>query len=1011
MEIRSKGRVGMRGLGSVRVISSVLSVALVAVGAVAAPVSAQAAAVPVPLSGTVPAAVAGARPVGSVAGSLRLSLQVDLPLRDFAGLETAIGRLSDPASPGYQRFLTPAQLTARYGPTAAQLGTVESYLRSAGITITSVSPQRNVIDAKATADSAERVFGVPIWRWHGADGQSFYAPRGNPVLPGRIARLILAVSGLDDLARAQPDSTTCTTQPSGGAPAGTCAEPQGVGNLGYTPAQLRRAYGVTRLMGSGLCPPGQCDGTGQNIGILEFGSSWSRGDVTQFDSQYGLSSPPAMAVCPKGVPCPIPESPGTPLLEADLDLEVAHAIAPAAHVIVYESPKDTVPVFASGLGDLLTTMLNNKTITTENSISYATCESDIGSSTAYALHQQFALLAMRGEVFFASSGDHGKYCHKNSTDVTGPSYPASDPLVTAVGGTNLLLNADGSYAYEYAWSESGGGSSTYSWNTRPAWQSVPGVPAGSSRLVPDVSADAYLSGYTQPGSDYDITGPGTSYPTAALGFSVCSPGNGASCWVSAGGTSAATPLWASVAAVYNQYATSAGKIPLNANVNAQLYDLAFRHHLHSGAITDVNYKAESGADLYENAAAGWDGATGAGSPQAYTMASDLPGLAIAPGFGLPGTAVTVTGSAFRPGETVTVADTTGSAATICSGTAAADGSFICTGKIPRTASYVPQRIVATGETSAGQAATAFGVIANTHFVYAADFGDGMLLPINTSTNAAGSEIPEGGAPAGIAISADGTTAYVTDDQTNAVVPVDLATGTDGAPISVGNRPSGIALTPNGAMAYAVSGNSTNVTPINLATGTTRKPITVGSYPQDIAITPNGATAYVTDFLNGDMTPIDLAANTAGTPIPVGPNAGDIAITPNGATAYVTTFATKSRRGAVVPIDLATGTRGTPIPVGLGPEGIAITPNGATAYVTNNGSASVTPINLATGTAGTPIPVDAGPLAITLTPNGAKAYVVSGNGVTPIDLATGTAQTLITDGNFPNGIASTYDGGI
>jgi hypothetical protein len=235
------------------------------------------------------------------------------------------------------------------------------------------------------------------------------------------------------------------------------------------------------------------------------------------------------------------------------------------------------------------------------------------------------MLAARGETFFVSSGDHGKYCDNSSTAITGPQYPASDPLVTAVGGTNLLLNTDNSYAAEYAWSESGGGSSTYSWNKRPSWQRGTGIPAGGQRLVPDVSAEAFcsLSGCRgHRGYDYDITGPGTSYPNAALGFSVrtrCK--SDAQCWISDGGTSLASPIWASIAAIYNQYAASAGQTPLNANVNAQLYHMAFTDRHPGGPITDVTSQAESGADLYQNSGRGWDGATGVGSPQLYAMAT------------------------------------------------------------------------------------------------------------------------------------------------------------------------------------------------------------------------------------------------------------------------------------------------------------------------------------------------------------------------------------------------------
>lgn len=668
------------------------------------------------VQGNLPAAAHSARPLGPAPGSQRLSLQVNLRLRYFSKLMASIAELSDPRSSGFQRFLTPTQLTARYGPTRAQLDVVESYLRSEGIRITSINPQRNIIDANTTVSAANRAFRVSIMQWRSTGGQVIYSPLTNPVLPLSVAHLVLAVSGLDNIARLKPYTTTCTTSPVGGRPSGTCAEPAGVSNVGYAPAQLEKAYGITQLATSGLCGPKvKCDGSGQYIGILQFQSSWDPTNEAAFDSQYGLNipSPSATAFCYPKTPCPIPvDSANLAIQEADLDVEAAHAIAPGARLLVYQTTED---VF-SGLGNLLSSMLNDKATATTNSISYGTCEADVGSSQAYAMHQEFALLAMRGQVFFAASGDSGKYCFTHSgVEETGLSYPASDPLVTSVGGTNLFLNSEGSYAYEYAWSESGGGASSYSWNTRPSWQKGRGVPAGKRRLVPDVSADAFCSIATgcavKSGYDYDITGPGTNYPSAGLGFSertYCTATT--QCWVSDGGTSLASPIWASVAAIYNQYARATGKMLLNGNVSAQLYQLAFRPHLHAGAITDITYPAENGADLSQNAASGWDAATGIGSPQLQTMVSDLPGLKISPKSGQPGSNVTLTGSAFRPEETVNVTDTTGTTASICTAAASATGTFTCTGQIPRSAPGGPQRVTAIGESSDGQATAQFNIV-------------------------------------------------------------------------------------------------------------------------------------------------------------------------------------------------------------------------------------------------------------------------------------------------------------
>jgi hypothetical protein len=399
---------------------------------------------------------------------------------------------------------------------------------------------------------------------------------------------------------------------------------------------------------------------------------------------------------------------------------------------------------------LLMKVLNNPTVTTVNSVSYGACELYWGPSRLDTLHHDFDLLATHHQVFFASTGDSGKICDP-TTRIVGPDYPASDPLVTAVGGTNLFLNNDNSYAFEYAWSESGDGVSSHF--ARPAWQ-VPcsptpaskctpeqGVPPASQyagRLIPDVSADAYAS-LGLGGKDYDTTTsfpPGYSYPNPSLGYSIYtnmsdpnSPGigpcttsqqpdsNPPNCWFGAGGTSAASPLWAALVTLYNQYAAHAGKQSLNANVNQQLYNLASHDHKYAGAITDITFGAKDGSDLLGNAGpcpsgAGqpgcWDFATGVGSPEVYPMVLDLPGMAVAPADGKAGSAVTLSGDRYLPGETVKVKDAA-DGSILCTATVASGGTFSCNATIPSTATSGFLKLVAKGETSAEKAATTFDV--------------------------------------------------------------------------------------------------------------------------------------------------------------------------------------------------------------------------------------------------------------------------------------------------------------
>src|SRR5437868_12257089 len=163
--------------------------------------------------------------------------------------------------------------------------------------------------------------------------------------------------------------------------------------------------------------------------------------------------------------------------------------------------------------------------------------------------------ASQGQSFYAASGDNGAYdCGDSRLTVDSP---ASDPYITGTGGTNLALNADGSYKSESAWSNpntspatgSGGGVSNYF--ARPSWQTGPGVAnsySNGKRQVPDVALDA----------------------DPQTGYSVYVTYNRSTGWNVVGGTSAAAPAWAAFTGVYNQYAAAYGK-PNLGYANSTLY--------------------------------------------------------------------------------------------------------------------------------------------------------------------------------------------------------------------------------------------------------------------------------------------------------------------------------------------------------------------------------------------------------------------------------------------------------
>jgi subtilase family serine protease len=331
----------------------------------------------------------------------------------------------------------------------------------------------------------------------------------------------------------------------------------------YTPSQLRHAYGVDRL---------NLNGAGQTIAIVTaYDSPTIFVDVNTFSLAFGL--PPANLV--KTVPAS-----GTPRFDAGwafetaLDVEWAHAIAPAARILLVEAA-------SSSLTDLLTAA--NYAVSQGASV----VSMSWGTSEFWWQSYYDANFTQPGITFLASAGDGG----------AAALYPASSPNVTAVGGTSLQLDVNGSRVSEAAWSGSGGATSTY--EAKPGYQS--GFLAGQGRGVPDVAYNA------DPNKGVYV------YTTSLLGS-----------WYAMNGTSAGPPQWAGLIALANQGRAGLGKPSLGTGsyygTNPVLYNLAggTSYTNTSGDFADIT----SGSNGYP-ATAGFDLVTGLGVPVADRLVNDL----------------------------------------------------------------------------------------------------------------------------------------------------------------------------------------------------------------------------------------------------------------------------------------------------------------------------------------------------------------------------------------------------
>jgi subtilase family serine protease len=316
--------------------------------------------------------------------------------------------------------------------------------------------------------------------------------------------------------------------------------------VGLTPTQIRAAYDLPPL--NHLNAPGALQGItgkGETIVIVDsFGSPTITSDLARFDKRFGVPAPPSFRIIqPAGKVPPFNASNSNRdgwASETSLDVEWAHAIAPGASILLVETPTSEnegttgFPQIVAA-EEYVLRHRDGQVI----SQSFAATEQTFSSRSDYAairnLRGAYKLADRDHVTVLAATGDEGATSYKyNMVDLyttRAVSWPATDPLVTAVGGTQLDLRANGSRIRpDIAWSDSGGGRSIVF--SRPAYQdSVKGV-TGKFRGVPDISMDASCASRVAIYSSFD--GPG--------GLSgIC-------------GTSVATPLFAGIVALADQYA-------------------------------------------------------------------------------------------------------------------------------------------------------------------------------------------------------------------------------------------------------------------------------------------------------------------------------------------------------------------------------------------------------------------------------------------------------------------------
>jgi subtilase family serine protease len=381
----------------------------------------------------------------------------------------------------------------------------------------------------------------------------------------------------------------------------------------YAPHLFRVAYGIQPLLDRGIdgrgetvtvldpAPPARATATqppaqGPDVGDI-------RQDLAAFDSMFRLPAAPIQVVTTLAGA----GSPWQASAEEAQDIEMVHAVAPAATLRVVLLPVDFLASAATATADMIAGLRLAVTGTDVASIGWSLGEHFFTKTQVAQMHSVLLGAAAHHVTVIATSGGNGGFSDTwfGGTPVTEVSLPASDPLVLAVGGTTLTLNpSTGAYLSETPWNgqagfsisngASGGGFSHL--YARPAYQD--GVPwISAMRGVPDVAGDADQQG----------------------GLSIVFAGGGQTSVNPDQGTGASTTLWAGLVALADQYA----RHDLG-SVNTAIYRIARSSSYHEAfhdittgsSIQTLPYPA--GTAGYQ-AAPGWDPATGWGSPDAQVL--------------------------------------------------------------------------------------------------------------------------------------------------------------------------------------------------------------------------------------------------------------------------------------------------------------------------------------------------------------------------------------------------------
>jgi kumamolisin len=486
------------------------------------------------------------------------------------------------------KVVSPKELAKKYSASADDAKSLVSWLKSEGFKIEEISSDRTSVYARGTIDQIQKSLAVNMVRVT-KDGITYTAAQDAPSLPAEVGKNVSAIIGLQPFRRAHRHFRICLPQngvlkatTADAAPkrrskarskTGSKAAAHAAAHRGYVVAQLQKAYGADGL---------NVTGKGQTIAIL-IDTFPTDSDLKSFWRTNGLKTTikQVQKINVKNVIL------DPPVGEETMDAEWSSGIAPGAKIRIYATGTLQFVDLDRAL-DRIISDLQSEPGLRQLSISLGLGERFMAPDEVRTQSRKFLRLAAAGVNVFVSSGDAGSNPDSTGHGSSGPTqaeYESSDVNVVGVGGTTLNLASNGSVSSETAWVGSGGGKSIFF--TRPSWQTGPGVPPGTERLVPDVGL---------------VGDPNTGALVILNGFEQ-----------TFAGTSLSAPIWAGFCALINEARVNANKPPLSF-LNPLIYPL-----IGSMSFREVTV----GSNGAFQAGPGYDMVTGIGVPNVKQLIDAL----------------------------------------------------------------------------------------------------------------------------------------------------------------------------------------------------------------------------------------------------------------------------------------------------------------------------------------------------------------------------------------------------